>query len=172
MTKLGHALHLQSVHQPSDKKWYSRNLQRIPAFSRIFSRFWGFNYQFTHYVEWMNPDRKVRVVILSEDYYMPRTSRYSLGLGELVVTVVWMTTAKMYKKQPLFREISGFLGSAGFSLVEHNLYHRTFHGDALFIKTELAVKRNIEILNPPRSGNLYLFFLIFLRRLQFFLRSK
>jgi FkbM family methyltransferase len=83
-----------------------------------------------------------------------------------------VSTAKMYKKQPLFREISGFLGSAGFSLVEHNLYHRTFHGDALFIKTELAVKRNIEILNPPRSGSLYLFFLIFLRRLQFFLRSK
>jgi FkbM family methyltransferase len=77
-----------------------------------------------------------------------------------------VSTAKMYRKQPLFQEISMFLKLNGFSLIEHDLYKRTFHGNALFIKTDLALSRDLKILKTPRKNNLYYLLLIYIRRLR------
>ncbi len=79
-----------------------------------------------------------------------------------------VSTAKLYKKQPLFDELSKFLSEFGYCLVEHNLSGRTFHGDALFIKKELALTKGIKTLNTPRSSSLYLLLLIYFRRLRRF----
>jgi len=86
---------------------------------------------------------------------------------EFIFTEV--STAKLYKNQALFNSISKFLSEFGFCLVEHNLRNRTFHGNALYIKNELALARSIKAQNTPRSSNLYLILLIYFRRLRRFL---
>lgn len=79
-----------------------------------------------------------------------------------------VSTAKLYKNQALFNDISKFLSEFGFCLVEHNLRNRTSHGNALYIKNELALVRGIKTENTPRSSNLYLILLIIFRRLRKF----
>ena len=88
----------------------------------------------------------------------------TLEIVQFVFTEV--STVQMYKDQPLFKEISKFLDGFGFCLIEHNLRNRTFHGDALYIKKELAVARGIKTHNSPQNGNLYYLFLIHFRRLK------
>jgi FkbM family methyltransferase len=83
-----------------------------------------------------------------------------------------VSTAKLYKNQPLFDDLSKFLNKFGFCLIEHNLSKRTFHGDALYIKKELAISKGIKTQNTPRRSNLYLILLIYFRRLRKFWQIK
>jgi hypothetical protein len=79
-----------------------------------------------------------------------------------------VSRAKLYKNQPLFNDLTKFLYEFGFCLIEHNLSKRTFHGDALYVKKELALSKGIKTQNTPRSSSLFLILLIYFRRLRTF----
>jgi FkbM family methyltransferase len=79
-----------------------------------------------------------------------------------------VSTTKLYKNQPLFNDLTKFLYEFGFCLIEHNLSKRTFHGDALYVKKELALSKGIKTQNTPRSSSLFLILLIYFRRLRTF----
>lgn len=95
-----------------------------------------------------------------------RGGQATLKKVDFILTEV--STAKMYKNQALFSELTKFLSEFGFCLIEHNLGKRTFHGDALYVKKELAISKGIRTQNTPRSSNLYLILLIYFRRLRTF----
>jgi len=56
---------------------------------------------------------------------------------------------KMYRHQPLFRDVHKYLSSLGFVLIAHDMGNETFMGDALYVHEHHANLYNLDSLSVP-----------------------